>query len=95
MRFVLRTQNREDRRKQQGLTAAPEEKEKGGAKAEEASAKPAKPEITYDDFAKLQFQIGEVVACEEVKKSRKLLCSKVKIGDEVRQIVSGIVIPQI
>ena len=50
----------------------------------------AKPEIEYDDFAKLQFQVGEIIACEEVKKSKKLLCSKVKIGSEVRQIVSGI-----
>ncbi len=50
----------------------------------------AKPEITYDDFAKLQFQVGEIIACEEVKKSRKLLCSQVKIGSQVRQIVSGI-----
>lgn len=49
-----------------------------------------KPEITYDDFAKLQFQIGEIVKCEEVPKSKKLLCSQVKIGSEVRQIVSGI-----
>ena len=50
----------------------------------------AKPEITYDDFAKLQFQVGEIIACEEVKKSKKLLCSQVKIGSEVKQIVSGI-----
>ncbi len=50
----------------------------------------AKPEITYDDFAKLQFQIGEIIACEEVKKSKKLLCSQVKIGSQVKQIVSGI-----
>ena len=50
----------------------------------------AKPEITYDDFAKLQFQVGEIIACEEVKKSRKLLCSQVKIGSQVKQIVSGI-----
>ena len=49
-----------------------------------------KPEITYEDFEKLQFQIGEIIACEEVKKSKKLLCSQVKIGSEVRQIVSGI-----
>ena len=49
-----------------------------------------KPEITYDDFAKLQFQIGEIIHCEEVKKSKKLLCSQVKVGSEVRQIVSGI-----
>ncbi len=50
----------------------------------------AKPEITYDDFAKLQFQVGEILACEEVPKSKKLLCSKVKVGSQVRQIVSGI-----
>ena len=50
----------------------------------------AKPEITYDDFAKLQFQVGEIIACEAVKKSKKLLCSQVKIGNQVRQIVSGI-----
>ena len=49
-----------------------------------------KPEITYDDFAKLQFQIGEIVKCEEVPKSKKLLCSQVKIGSETRQILSGI-----
>ena len=49
-----------------------------------------KPEITFDDFEKLQFQVGEIIACEAVKKSRKLLCSQVKIGSQVRQIVSGI-----
>jgi methionyl-tRNA synthetase len=51
---------------------------------------PAKDEITYDDFMKLQFQIGEIIACEEVPKSKKLLCSQVKIGSQVKQIVSGI-----
>ncbi len=50
----------------------------------------AKEEIGYDDFAKLQFQVGEIIACEEVKKSKKLLCSQVKIGSQVKQIVSGI-----
>jgi len=50
----------------------------------------AKPEITYDDFAKLQFQVGEIIACEAVPKSKKLLCSKVRIGSQVKQIVSGI-----
>ena len=49
-----------------------------------------KAEITYDDFAKLQFQIGEIVKCEAVPKSKKLLCSQVKIGTKTRQIVSGI-----
>ncbi len=50
----------------------------------------AKPEIEFDDFMKMQFQVGEIIACEEVKKSKKLLCSQVKIGSEVKQIVSGI-----
>ena len=50
----------------------------------------AKPEITYDDFAKLQFQIGEILSCEAVKKSKKLLCSQVKVGSRTLQIVSGI-----
>ena len=50
----------------------------------------AKAEITYDDFAKMQFQVGEIIACEAVPKSRKLLCSQVKIGSQVKQIVSGI-----
>ena len=49
-----------------------------------------KPEITYDDFAKLQFQVGEIIDCKEVPKSKKLLCSQVKIGSDVRQILSGI-----
>ncbi len=49
-----------------------------------------KEEITFEDFGKLQFQVGEIIACEEVKKSRKLLCSQVKIGSQVKQIVSGI-----
>lgn len=50
----------------------------------------AKPEITFEQFGAMQFQIGEVIACEEVKKSKKLLCSQVKIGSQVKQIVSGI-----
>ncbi|HWT26308.1 MAG TPA: methionine--tRNA ligase subunit beta, partial [Mobilitalea sp.] len=50
----------------------------------------AKAEITYDDFDKCQFQVGEIIACEEVKKSKKLLCSQVKIGSQIKQIVSGI-----
>ena len=49
-----------------------------------------KEEIEYDDFAKMQFVVGEIIACEEVPKSKKLLCSKVKVGDSVKQIVSGI-----
>ena len=50
----------------------------------------AKEEITFDDWTKLQFQVGEIIACEAVKKSKKLLCSQVKIGSQVKQIVSGI-----
>ncbi len=50
----------------------------------------AKPEISYDDFAKLQFQIGEIIECKAVEKSKKLLCSQVRIGSSVKQIVSGI-----
>ena len=50
----------------------------------------AKPEITFEDFEKMQFQVGEIIACEAVKKSKKLLCSQVKIGSQVKQIVSGI-----
>ena len=64
------------------------------AEAEEKAADgidlEAKPEITYDDFAKLQFQVGEIIACEAVPKSKKLLCSQVKVGSQVRQILSGI-----
>ncbi len=68
-------------------------------KAEETQPeKPAEPvidlepkaEITFDDFEKLQFQVGEIIACEAVKKSKKLLCSQVRIGSQVKQIVSGI-----
>ena len=50
----------------------------------------AKEEITFDDFGKMQFQVGEIIACEAVKKSKKLLCSQVRIGSQVKQIVSGI-----
>ncbi len=50
----------------------------------------AKPEITFDDFAAMQFQVGEIVKCEAVPKSKKLLCSQVKIGSTTKQIVSGI-----
>ena len=68
--------------------------EKAGT-AEEKKEEPvieieAKPEVTFDDFMKMQFQVGEIIACEEVKKSKKLLCSQVKIGNQVKQIVSGI-----
>ena len=80
------------------LEKVEEMKKAEAAAAGEAEEKPeepgidieAKPEITYDDFAKLQCQVGEIISCEEVKKSKKLLCSQVKIGSQVRQILSGI-----
>ena len=66
----------------------------GGAPAETSEEAvidiEAKEEITFDDFMKLQFQVGEIIACEAVPKSKKLLCSQVKIGSQVKQIVSGI-----
>ena len=66
-----------------------------GEGKEEEDAEPvidieAKPEISYEEFDKLQFRVGKIIACEEVPKSKKLLCSQVKIGSEVKQIVSGI-----
>lgn len=79
------------------LAAASAEAE--ASPAEEASDKKeevlvidveAKPEITYEEFGKMQFQVGEILSCEAVPKSRKLLCSQVKIGSQVKQIVSGI-----
>ena len=57
---------------------------------EEGNDIEAKPEITFEDFEKMQFQVGEIISCEAVKKSKKLLCSQVKIGSQVKQIVSGI-----
>ena len=66
-------------------------KEEKAEKAEEAGIDiEPKAEIEYDDFMKMQFQVGEIIACEEVKKSKKLLCSQVRIGSQVKQIVSGI-----
>ena len=68
-----------------------EEADQGsGEKEESVIDMEAKPEITFEQFGALQFQVGEIIACEEVPKSRKLLCSKVKIGSQVKQIVSGI-----
>ena len=66
------------------------EKKESDRAEEDVIHQEMKEEITYDLFEKLQFQVGEVVACEEVKKSRKLLCLQVKTGDRIRQIVSGI-----
>ncbi len=66
---------------------APEQEE---ASEEDVIDIEAKPEISFEDFGKMQFQVGEIIACKEVKKSKKLLCSQVKIGSQVKQIVSGI-----
>ncbi len=71
----------------------PKEEESKETAKEDSSAVidiEAKAEIEYDDFAKLQFQVGEIIACEAVPKSKKLLCSQVRIGSQVKQIVSGI-----
>lgn len=68
--------------------AVPEEGE--GVEAEGVIDTLPKPEITFEQFGAMQFQVGEIIACEEVKKSKKLLCSQVKIGSQVKQIVSGI-----
>ena len=69
---------------------APDDEEKEEASDEEVIDIEAKAEITFDDFMKMQFQVGEIIACEAVPKSKKLLCSQVKIGSSVKQIVSGI-----
>ena len=68
----------------------PAQPEETQADDEEGIDIEAKPEITFDDFMKLQFQVGKIVACEAVKGSKKLLCSQVKIGSQTKQIVSGI-----
>ncbi len=75
--------------KAQGENMEDNQKSGDGAKEEVIDIE-AKPEITYEDFSKMQFQVGEIIACEEVPKSKKLLCSKVRVGSEVKQIVSGI-----
>ena len=70
-----------------------EQKKLNGEEAAEEEASidiEAKEEITFDDFMKMQFQVGEILSCEAVAKSKKLLCSQVKIGSQVKQIVSGI-----
>ena len=72
--------------RENGITAR---ENKAEEKTEEVHVE-AKDEIAYDDFAKCQFVIGEILKCEEVPKSKKLLCSQVKIGDQTRQILSGI-----
>ncbi|MCM1024976.1 MAG: methionine--tRNA ligase [Roseburia sp.] len=69
------------------LTAEEEKKDKNDSGVIDLEEK---PEITYDDFAAMQFQVGEIISCEAVPKSKKLLCSQVKVGSNVKQIVSGI-----
>ncbi len=64
--------------------------EKTAESQEEVVDIEAKPEITFDDFMKMQFQVGEIVSCEAVPKSKKLLCSQVRVGSQMKQIVSGI-----
>ena len=70
--------------------AAQHKEEEKAAEDENVIDIEPKAEITYEDFAKMQFQVGEIIACEEVPRSKKLLCSQVKIGSSVKQIVSGI-----
>ena len=72
--------------RERGLAAA----QKKASGAGEYPQVEAKPEISFEDFEKIQIRVGEVLACEPVKKAKKLLCSQIRIGDEVRQIVSGI-----
>ena len=74
----------EQRRKEAGIPAEEAKEEEAVIDIE------AKPEITFDDFGKMQFQVGEIVSCEAVPKSKKLLCSQVKIGSTTKQTVSGI-----
>ena len=68
----------------------PVAEEEESVEAEDVIDIEAKPEITFEQFGAMQFQVGEIIACEEIKKSKKLLCSQVKIGSQVKQIVSGI-----
>jgi methionyl-tRNA synthetase len=79
----------QEAQKAQAAVAAPAEEAKEEP-AEDVMELELKPEITYEDFDKCQFAVGEIISCEAVKKSKKLLCSQVKIGNQVKQIVSGI-----
>jgi methionyl-tRNA synthetase len=90
---IMAKQRKEAAKQAKMEEKAKEKALKPAAKAEgkkEEAAVEKKPEISIDDFAKVQFQVGEILECSEVPKSKKLLCSKVKVGGEVRQIVSGI-----
>ncbi len=83
---IQAAQKKEFEAEQRALGELPEET----AETEEVIDIEPKEEIAYDDFMKMQFQVGEIIACEAVEKSKKLLCSQVKIGSQVKQIVSGI-----
>ena len=83
---IREAQKAEFEAEQKALGELPETTEESG----EAIDIEAKPEIEYDDFMKMHFQVGEIISCEAVPKSKKLLCSQVKIGSQVKQIVSGI-----
>ena len=83
---IREAQKAEFEAEQRVLGELPETTEEAG----EAIDIEAKPEIEYDDFMKMQFQVGEIISCEAVPKSKKLLCSQVKVGSQVKQIVSGI-----
>ncbi len=83
--IIRQAQKAEFEAEQRAMGEAPEE-----AVAENAIDIPAKEEISYDDFMKMQFLVGEIISCEAVAKSKKLLCSQVRIGSQVKQIVSGI-----
>ncbi|MCR5153588.1 MAG: methionine--tRNA ligase [Lachnospiraceae bacterium] len=85
----IRKKQAEEYALENGIDPTEEPKEETEKKAEEIKFE-GKPEVSFDDFDKLQFVVGEVLECEEVKGSKKLLCSKVKIGNEVRTILSGI-----
>ena len=83
--IIRQAQKAEFEAEQRAMGEAPEE-----VRAENVIDIPAKEEISYDDFMKMQFQVGEIISCEAVAKSKKLLCSQVRIGSQVKQIVSGI-----
>ena len=83
--IIRQAQKAEFEAEQRAMGEAPEE-----VSAENVIDIPAKEEISYDDFMKMQFQVGEIISCEAVAKSKKLLCSQVRIGSQVKQIVSGI-----
>ena len=83
---AIRAAQRAEYMKENGIT----EEQESTETADDIMDVDIKPEISYEDFDKLQFRIGKIIKCEEVPKSKKLLCSQVQIGSEVKQILSGI-----